>query len=121
MAGLELRRTEIQIQQDVYAAVARLQAAMVQLTTYRTEIIPHLLTAESEMEKLFPLAATDYFHLIDVRRKMLKARDSYLDALFEASLARVDLVLAVGDLACASAAPDQSSAPAQPQPSQNSK
>jgi hypothetical protein len=34
--------------------------------------------------------------VLDIRRKLLKARDSYLDALWEASQAQSDLTAAVG-------------------------
>jgi hypothetical protein len=40
----------------------------------------------------------DLARVIDIRRRLLRARDMYLDALFEQSQAQVDLAAAVGDL-----------------------
>jgi hypothetical protein len=37
------------------------------------------------MERMFTGVATDFFKVVDVRRKVLRARDGYLDALFELS------------------------------------
>ena len=50
--------------------------------------------------------------VLDVRRKLLRARDTYLDALFELSQARVDLAAAVADLSLAACNPPPVEAPA---------
>jgi outer membrane protein TolC len=39
----------------------------------------------------------DVLRVIDVRRKLLRARDSYLDALWAVSQARADLLAATGE------------------------
>jgi cobalt-zinc-cadmium efflux system outer membrane protein len=95
----ELLETEVVIRQDVFAAVARLENARATVKTYETELLPSLRDGLAGIEKL--LAAGDkevtLLSLIDVRRKLLKARDGYLDALWELSQAQADLAAAVGD------------------------
>jgi outer membrane protein TolC len=96
-ASLELRQNEIQIRQDVRAAVERLTSASANVNIYQTQLLPKLQDAQKEIENLFTSGATDYFHVIDIRRKLLKARDGYLDVLFELGQASAELTLAVGD------------------------
>src|SRR5581483_154969 len=96
-ALLELRQTDVAIRQDVYAALDRLNNARAWAVTYRDEIIPQLEKALKEMESLLQQNLTDALRLIDVRRKLIGARDSYVDALWEVSQAQADLAAAVGD------------------------
>jgi cobalt-zinc-cadmium efflux system outer membrane protein len=98
-AGLDLRQTEVQIQQEVHAAQARLQAAQEGLRSYQQQILPNLEKNFKAMDELFRKAdpGADLLRLIDIRRKMLKARDGYLDALWENRQAEADLAAAVGD------------------------
>jgi cobalt-zinc-cadmium efflux system outer membrane protein len=98
-AGLDLRQTEIQIQQEVHAAVARLQAAQEGLRSYQQQILPNLEKNLKAMDELFQKAdpGADVLRLIDIRRKMLKARDGHLDAWLESRQAQADLAAAVGD------------------------
>ena len=51
------------------------------------------------MLKLFNanLPGADLTRLIDVRRKLLRARESYLDAVWSVRMARADLLAAVGE------------------------
>ena len=51
------------------------------------------------MEKLFQAGepGVDVLRVIDVRRKLLQARDGYLDALWAVRQARADLAAAVGE------------------------
>jgi outer membrane protein TolC len=98
-AALELRQTEVQVSQDVYAAVARLKDARATVKTYETQLLPNLKEYLDAIEKL--LNANDpvvnVLSVIDVRRKVLKARDGYLDALWEVKQAEADLTAALGD------------------------
>jgi cobalt-zinc-cadmium efflux system outer membrane protein len=98
-AGLDLRQTEVQIQQEVHAAVARLQAAQEGLRLYQQQILPNLEKNLKAMDELFQKAdpGADVLRLIDIRRKMLKARDGHLDAWLESRQAQADLAAAVGD------------------------
>jgi cobalt-zinc-cadmium efflux system outer membrane protein len=96
-AFLELRQTEIQIQQEVRAALARLQAASEGAETYRTRTLPNLQKYLDGVMKLFEAGKVNILSVIDVRRKLLQARDSYLDALLEVHQARADLAAALGE------------------------
>jgi cobalt-zinc-cadmium efflux system outer membrane protein len=98
-AVLELRQTEVQIAQDVAAAAARLEAARSWIETYRKTILPELKKTVDAIEKLFESGDTsvDILRVLDVRRKLLRARDGYLDALWELRQAEADLAAALGD------------------------
>jgi outer membrane protein TolC len=98
-AALEVRQVEVQVQQDVDAALARLKSALAWEETYRAHLIPDLRKGLAEMEKLFEAGdpGVDLLRVLDVRRKLLAAQDGYLDALWEISQARADLAAAVGD------------------------
>ncbi len=98
-ATMELRQTEVQVQQDVYAALARLDKARAWLDTYQKQVIPNLDKTLVEVRKLFqvPDSGVDLVRLIDIQRKKLKARDIELDAVLEVRQALADLAAAVGD------------------------
>ncbi len=102
-AALELRHTEMLIQQDVHAALDRLHLARAAAKAYETEIVPGLESGLKQMEDLFSRVAVDVLRVIDVRRKVLKARDSHVDALYEVRQALADLAAAVGDPSLATA------------------
>ena len=87
----ELRQTEIQIRQDVAAAVQRLQEAQAWADGYQKQTLPNLRKALEEMNKLFlqNQPGTDVLRVIDIRRKLLKAQEGYLDALWEIGRAHV--------------------------------
>src|SRR5207248_2235148 len=55
-AALELRQTEVQVRQDVQAALARLSGARASVNTYRNEVLPSLRTSLQGIEKLFEQA-----------------------------------------------------------------
>lgn len=95
----EVNQVEVLIRQDVQAALARLDNAHAWLRTYKTQIIPNLQNNMTGIERLFTQGdpGVDVLRVLDVRRKLLKARNDYLDALWEASQARADLVAAVGN------------------------
>jgi cobalt-zinc-cadmium efflux system outer membrane protein len=96
-AALDLRNTEVVVKQDVHAALERLDNARAWVKSYQTEVLPALREALKDTESLFEQTQADVLRLIDVRRKLLRARDGYLDALWEESQARADLAAAVGD------------------------
>jgi len=99
-AALELRQTEVTIHQDLAAALARLNAARRWAETYRNELLPDLEKSLDAAQKLFAAGdpSVDILRILDVRRKLLKARDAYLDAVYELRQARDDLSAAVADL-----------------------
>ena len=98
-AALEVQQIEVQIRQDVQAALRRLEEAQKVVELYRAELLPKLKKSLEGVEKLFleNEPGVDIVRVLDVRRKLLKARDGYLDALWEVSQARADLAAAVGD------------------------
>jgi cobalt-zinc-cadmium efflux system outer membrane protein len=100
-AILILRQAEIQIRQDVEAAIQRLTTARAGADVYRTRILPSLENDLASVEKLFELGrpGVDVLRIIDMRRKWISARDSYLTALWEVSQAQADLLAALGQLA----------------------
>ena len=102
-AALEVRQFQVQIRQDVHAAVERIEHAEETVAAYRMQIIPELEKGLEAFEKLFKAndPSVDLLKLLDVRRKLLKSRDGYLDALWELSQARADLAAASGDPALA--------------------
>jgi cobalt-zinc-cadmium efflux system outer membrane protein len=99
-AVLELRNVEAVVALDVQAAVVRFEAARSWVNAYRTRIIPGLQTGLEGIEKLFAKnePGVDVLRVLDVRRKLLRARDAYLDALFEMRQALADLAFAIGDV-----------------------
>jgi cobalt-zinc-cadmium efflux system outer membrane protein len=98
-AALEVRQFEVQVQQDVQAALARLANARYWVDFYHDKALPDLQNAMADMLKLFEQAdpGVDVLRLIDVRRRLIHARDTYLDALWELRQAQADLAAAVGD------------------------
>lgn len=98
-AELNLRRAEVEIRQDVFAAATRLEEARAWVGTYQTQVLPDLRRGVTEMERLFRQgqAGADVLRVQDVRRKLLRAQDGYLDALLAYTQALADVALAVGD------------------------
>jgi cobalt-zinc-cadmium efflux system outer membrane protein len=116
-AQLDLRQMEVSIRQDVQSALARLDRANASVYTYRNEILKHLEDSVKEIEKLLEAGDpnVNILHVVETRRKTLKVRDGYLDALWELRQARADLAAAVGDpaLAVLSLIPEDNKGPAQ--------
>ncbi len=96
-AALLLRQAEINVRQDVASALARLEAAEQRATQLKTELLPKLKLAVDDMEKFFQAGEVDPLKIIDVRRTLLQARDSYLDALWDVRQAQADVLLATGE------------------------
>ncbi len=116
-----LRQGEILVQQDVFASMGRLAQAEEVVNNFRTRVLPVLQTTLGEFDKLYAAKDPDVnlARVITVRRRLLTARDAYLDALFELSQAQADLAAAVADLSfvgCRAVPPtpesDTSAAPA---------
>ena len=76
-----------------------LRAARAWQQTYEEEVLPRLRDNLKEMRDLLGLGqgGVDVLRVSTVRRSLLRARDGYLDALFEVSQAEADLAAAVGD------------------------
>jgi cobalt-zinc-cadmium efflux system outer membrane protein len=102
---LERQRIEIQINQEVSAALDRLKESKKWVGSLEGEILPSLRKTMDDFDKLFAQGEVDVLRLIDVRRRYLRARDSHLDALWELNQARGDLAAAVGDFTLATEAP----------------
>jgi cobalt-zinc-cadmium efflux system outer membrane protein len=98
-AALQVRQTEVAIRQDVTAALARLATARAAEEYYRTRLLPGLQADLESVQKLFlaAQAGADVLRVLDIRRKLLTARDGHIDALYEVSQAVADLVAAVGE------------------------
>lgn len=125
-----LHQGEILMQQDVFSALARLTQAEEVVKNFNTQTLPSLRQMREEFDKLYMAGqpGVDLARVIDIRRRLLRARDAYLDVLFELSQAQTDLAAAVADLSFAgcravppastgnqpSAAPATSQAPAAP-------
>ncbi len=97
------RQFEVQSAQDVQAALARLAEARKWADRYPAEVLPNLLKATKDMNKLLEQnePGVDVLKVIGVQRNYLAAFSAYLDALYEVSQARADLAAAVGDPALA--------------------
>src|SRR5207253_2722921 len=91
------RRPDLRARQ---AAVARWNAARAGADTYRTRVLPSLQTGVEGVQKLFEQGepGVDVLRIIDLRRKLLRARDSYLTAQWDMTQAQADLVAATGDI-----------------------
>jgi len=98
-AALDLRQVEVTIRQDLAAALARLNAARRWAETYRSQVLPEFEKSLDAIQRLFAKGepSADVLRVLDVRRKLLKAREAYLDALWEVRQAQADLAAAVGD------------------------
>ena len=110
-----VHQSEIQVRQDVYTALARLEQAERVTSSFRTETLPQLRQTREDFDMLFAQGqpGVDLASLIAIRRRLLRSRDAYLDALFELSQAQTDLAAAVSDLSfagCGVAAPEQKAA-----------
>jgi outer membrane protein TolC len=102
-----VQQSEVTVQQDVYAALARLREAEGVVERFRTQLLPELRRTRDAIDKLLAQnqAGADLARALDVRRRLLRSRDTYLDALFELSQARVDLAAAAADLSLAACNP----------------
>lgn len=102
-AHLYVRQTEVEIKQDVTLAAARVAEAQKWVENYRSDVLPTLRRTLEDMDQLFRQGqpGVDVLRVLDVRRKLLRAQDGYLDALLTYTSALADLAQAVGDPALA--------------------
>jgi cobalt-zinc-cadmium efflux system outer membrane protein len=114
LAAAQLRQAEVDVRQDVAAGLARLAAAEQRAAQFRTRMLPDLQRAVDDIEKLFQAGepGLDLLRVIDVRRKLLRARDGYLDAVWSVRQARADVAAAVGEPGLGLIAPEEGEPPA---------
>ncbi len=98
-ALLDLHQADVEIAQEVEAALSRLKHARAWADTYEDDVLPDLEKSLREIRDLFnqPKSGVDALRILDVQRKLLTARDGYLDAQFEVRQAVADLAAALGD------------------------
>jgi cobalt-zinc-cadmium efflux system outer membrane protein len=96
-AALDLRNNEIIIRQEVQAALEHLARARAWAETYRKEVLPNLENSLKNVQDLIAQGGVPILSVIDIQRKLLKARDDYLAVLYDLSQAQADLASAVGD------------------------
>jgi cobalt-zinc-cadmium efflux system outer membrane protein len=96
-AAFDLRNAEVVVRQDVQGALDRLREARAWADTYRTKVLPNLEESRKTMQTLFAKGGVPALSVIDIQRKLLRARDGYLDALYELRQAQADLAAAMGD------------------------
>lgn len=98
-AVFEIRQSGTQVQQEVQAAFNRLQEATAWAKEYRAEVFPAYQANLKEIEKLQKAGegGVDSLKVLDFQRRLLRAHEGYLDALFEFQQARADLAAAVGE------------------------
>ncbi len=102
-AALDLRQVDVEIDQEVTAALTRLAQARAWSDDYNKDVLPNLEKSLREIRLLFESgdATVGALQILDVQRKLLKARDGLLDAQFEVRQAVADLAAALGDPAVA--------------------
>jgi outer membrane protein TolC len=118
-AVLRVRQTDAVIRQDVQAAIDRLKTTRDSVEIYSHQALPHVEGLLREILNLFEKGAggVDALKVIEIRRRLLTAREGYLAALWDLSQARADLAAAVGDPALALVPEETLPAPAaEPQP-----
>jgi outer membrane protein TolC len=108
-ARLLVEQSEVQIRQDVQAALARLTDAEEVVRVYRTETLPAVRESRETLDRWFAQgeAGVDLARVIEIRRRLLRLRDAYLDALWEMNQSKADLAAALGDPSVAIAAPPE--------------
>ncbi|HNQ22186.1 MAG TPA: TolC family protein [Phycisphaerae bacterium] len=96
---------EVEVAQDVHAAVQRLLTTAERVRMYRED----LLTVQDENLELaraaYQAGAATFLALLEARRSALTASAGYSAALYEAAVARVDLERAIGRPITSLAAP----------------
>jgi cobalt-zinc-cadmium efflux system outer membrane protein len=96
-AALDLRNNEIIIRQEVQAALEHLARSRAWAQTYSKEVLPNLESSLKNVQDLIAQGGVPILSVIDIQRKLLKARDDYLAVLYDLSQAQADLAYAVGD------------------------
>jgi outer membrane protein TolC len=102
-ARFTVRQTQTEIWQDVTFATAKVAETRQLVENYRQDILPSLRKGLEDTQLLFQQGqgGVDILRVLDVRRKLLKAEDGYLDALLAYTTAMADLAQGVGDASVA--------------------
>ncbi len=100
-AMLDQRRLEVQIVLDLQSAAARLTEAKKSTDFFARDVLPTLKTTVDSLDKLFTQGdpGVDVLRLIETQRRLLRARDANLDALWELHQGKADLAQALGNIA----------------------
>jgi cobalt-zinc-cadmium efflux system outer membrane protein len=98
-ANYDLNQMQVQVRQEIYAALNRLAQARKGVEIYRSDVQAVMDGAMKDMLALFERgdSGVDALRVLDIQRKQLKAREGELDALWELRQAQADLAGAVGD------------------------
>jgi outer membrane protein TolC len=94
-----MEQTEVNVRQDVRAALARLEADVLRVQEYRDKTLPDLREWVKQMQTLFETnqPGVDFFRVMEMRRRLIQARDGYLDSLWAVRMAWADLLAAIGE------------------------
>jgi cobalt-zinc-cadmium efflux system outer membrane protein len=97
-AESELHQAEVQVQQDVLAGTARLREALSWINTLQSQLLPAVKANQEAIDKLFAAErpGADVLRVVQVRRSVLQAYDTFVDAQWEVRQAQADLMAAVG-------------------------
>lgn len=97
---LEQQQLEFQTRQEVKSALARLAEVQELIRVYRKDYLPALEARGKELQKLYAEGGegVDLQQVLELRRRLLKTRESYLDALYDHGQFELDLAAAVGVL-----------------------
>ena len=95
------RRLEVQIGLDLQSAEARLVEAKKSADYFERDVLPTLKSTVKTLNKLFTQGdpGVDVLRLIETQRRLLRAHDAYLDALWELHQGKADLAQAIGNIA----------------------
>jgi outer membrane protein TolC len=95
----EVEQAEMQVSQDVQAALSRWTDAGRWVSSYQTDVLPNLTKAKQEMEKQFANSdpSVDLSRMLAIQRSYIKANENLLDARYEVSQAQADLALSAAE------------------------
>ena len=99
-AMMDQHRLEVQIGLDLQCAEARLAEAKKWVDVFEKDALPTLKNTVEAFDKLFAQGdpSVDVLRMIDAQRRLVRARDSNLDALWELHQGKADLAQALGNL-----------------------
>jgi outer membrane protein TolC len=97
---LEQQQQETQVRQEVKAALSKLSEVQELIRIYRKEYLPALELRTAALDQLYTRGGegVDLQQVLELRRRLLKTREDYLDALYDHGQIEVELAAAVGDL-----------------------
>lgn len=97
IAIAEVRRLNINVDNDVRLAYANLQNARLRTDEYQKELIPQRVEAVARAQEEVNFMLIGVFELIVTKQQEYNAYQGYLEAIRDYWLARADLSLAVGN------------------------